>query len=276
VWRLRSPNGGSVIVKRGTHEMVTEFDTYTQLVQPLGLPAPEIFEIQQTPDSVIFAMSDVGDVTLEQRPSLDGYLSAVALLATIRTSATAAMQGNPPIPLVSPGHFVDFIERIDVGLPVVRPDLAQPLDAVARIARQHLDRLYDSVPATVVHGDYVSKNLVFGDRGLTTVDWPSACISPHLGDLFSIVREADQLSLSRAELLSGYEKALSQLGSATDPATPLGWQLAVGGLCWTLEAVRWIVEEGSRTVPESITWLDDLIRQLFEVVDTLDNYRRKP
>ncbi len=35
--------------------------------------------------------------------------------------------------------------------------------------------------------------------------------------------------------------------------------MRTGGLCWTMLALRWVVEEGVRTVPASASWIDELV-----------------
>jgi hypothetical protein len=49
----------------------------------------------------------------------------------------------------------------------------------------------------------------------------------------------------------------------------LDWQLAVGGLVWTLRGLRWVLEEGIREAPVTATWIDGLVGEAQELTAAL-------
>jgi phosphotransferase family enzyme len=258
VWRIRAESGASVIVKRGRHAMAREADVYADLVRPMGLPAPELLGSIKDRDAVVLVLRDVGADTLEQRPSLAGCRQAVRLLAGLRTRAAAAISGGFLVRhRRGPDSFVAAVPVIADGLRRLRPDLPEIPAGLERIVAEAMAWLHANVPETVVHGDFEGKNLVIDGREMWLIDWPTACVSPHLADLYSLWRTVKSQGINRNDLLSWY---------AADVASEfLQREFDIGGLCWTLDALRWIVEEGVRTVPDSIRWLDDLLAELHTV-----------
>ncbi len=258
VWRIRSDSGASVIVKRGQHAMAREADVYADLVIPMGLPAPELLGSRKDRDAVVLVLRDVGAETLEQRPSVAGCRQAVRLLAELRTRPAPARFRR------SPESFVDAVPVVARGLRRLRPDLPQIPDALERRVAEIMAWLHANVAETVVHGDFECKNLVIDGSTLWLIDWPTACVSPHLADLYSLSRTVASQGIQRNDLLAWYA---ADQGVVVDEF--LQRQFDIGGLCWTLDALRWIVEEGVRTVPESIRWLDDLVGELHSVTGAI-------
>jgi thiamine kinase-like enzyme len=134
-------------------------------------------------------------------------------------------------------------------------DLAPLTEALAALHRE--------APTAVVHGDFVPKNLVTDGTRWTAIDWPGAYLAPHLSDLYTLIRDAVALGHDRSPIVARYLDA-----TGTDPAL-LDRQLLVGGGCFYLVALRFIVEEGLRTIPESKNWIDGLLTELEEVVGAL-------
>jgi hypothetical protein len=56
------------------------------------------------------------------------------------------------------------------------------------------------------------------------------------------------------------------------PVVDLDWQLALGGIVWTLRALRWVLEEGIHVIPEAITWIDELVERADNVTDNLARF----
>ncbi|WP_328991644.1 phosphotransferase [Kribbella sp. NBC_01245] len=247
VWRLTSANGRSVIVKRGTDSQTAEANAYEQLVIPLGLPAPTLFRLHRDADAIILVLADAGAATLEQRPSREGYLAAAELLVTI--GSVAASQARS--------------QRLD-GLIGQIPDGELRAKTLA-LAVPALRELGQTSPHRVVHGDFVPKNLVSDGVTWTAIDWPAAYVAPHLADLYTLTREARKDGVDPAEVVAHYNVV-----SGNDPELTQK-QLAVGGISFTLQALTWIVTEGRRTVPESLTWIDGLLADLRELTTTLEN-----
>jgi hypothetical protein len=255
VWRVRlgGPEPRSMIVKRGTGEMAVEARLYRDLVLPSGAPAPRLIAAAGgDADPVVLVLDDVGTHTLEQRPTADGYRSAVRTLARMRTSA-ARWLASAPAGVHPVADLLAVGRRAADGLAVLRPDLAGALDDVVAVLPGRLERLAGE-PVTLVHGDFHAKNLIHADGGIVVVDWPCAYVHAHLGDLYSLIREAGKVGLGHgAELPAVFARE-----AGADPGT-VADHLITGGLCWTLGAVRWVVEEGAVAVPESRQWIDELV-----------------
>jgi hypothetical protein len=49
----------------------------------------------------------------------------------------------------------------------------------------------------------------------------------------------------------------------------LRWQLALGGVVWTVRALRWVLEEGVHVVPDAVTWIDELVGRAGDVTAAL-------
>jgi streptomycin 6-kinase len=266
VWRIESDGPGprSVVVKRGTGEMAEEAQRYRELLVPLGLPAPRLLAAHgggPGGEPGLLVLEDVGRETLEQRPTAEGYREAVRTLARMRATAARGLARDPSLGAVlrrSPADFADLALRARTGLDALRPDLAGALDAPARRLSERLAAV--DGPPTVVHGDFHAKNLVHGDGGrITPVDWPGAYVHAHLGDLYCLLREARKHGLGERVGAATLPAVFAE-AAGVDPAAVPG-QLVTGGLCWTLIALRWVVEEGVRAVPEAGGWIDELVAE---------------
>ncbi|TDW19272.1 phosphotransferase family enzyme [Kribbella kalugense] len=244
VWRL-SYGLRSVIVKRGTDGQADEAGAYERFVVPLELPAPELIYRERDAEAGVLVLADAGRVTLEQEPSAEGFLAAAELVARIRSKPVAGSSEFPPERVK---ELADRIGRIDF-------DLSPLTEALAGLHRD--------APTAVVHGDFVPKNLVTDGSRWTAIDWPGAYLAPHLSDLFTLIRDAEALGHDRAAIVAHYIDA-----AGTDPAL-VERQLLVGGGCFFLVALRFVMEEGLRTVPESVDWIDGLLSELADVVGAL-------
>jgi hypothetical protein len=244
VWRL-SYGLSSVIVKRGTDGQADEAAAYERFVVPLELPAPSLLYRHRSPGVGVLVLEDVGRVTLEQEPSASGFLAAAELAATIRSREVSQRSEFPPERVK---EMADRIGRIDF-------DLSPLTEALAALHRD--------VPVGVVHGDFVPKNLVTDGVRWTAIDWPGAYLAPHLSDLYTLLRDAESLGHDRAPIVAHYIDA-----AGTNRAL-VEHQLLVGGGCFYLVALRFIVEEGLRTIPESVDWIDGLLAELADVVGAL-------
>ncbi|MEV6281765.1 phosphotransferase [Kribbella sp. NPDC051770] len=253
VWRL-SYGLRSVIVKRGSDTQSTEGTAYERYVRPLRLPAPELIELVHLDGAVLLVMEDVGRVTLEQEPSLEGFLAAVDLLAEIRS-----------VPVDGASEFdadrlSDLAARVAEGRPEPASGLVERVENRLRPAVADLHRM---VRPRVVHGDYVGKNLVTDGRRWTPVDWPLTYLAPQLPDLYTLTREAVALGHDRDHLVTRYCEA-----AGTD-RTLVERQTLIGGCGFTLRALAWVIEEGVHTVPSSKDWITPLLDELDGLLDQL-------
>jgi hypothetical protein len=268
VWRLGLGGSApcSVVVKRGTGEMAEETRRYRELVVPLGLPAPRLLAASGggRDEPAVLVLADAGPDDLERRPTAAGYREAVRTLARMRTTAAGRLAQAPALGAGlrrSTADFAEIARRAAAGLAAVRPDLAGELDAPTATLLDRLDRPSARPPdgqVTIVHGDFHAKNLVHGDDGaIVPVDWPGAYLHTHLGDLYCLLREARKHGIADDVAASTLPGVFAR-EAGIDPGT-VGEQLVTGGLCWTLMALRWVVEEGVHAVPESAGWIGELV-----------------
>jgi hypothetical protein len=272
VWRVQL--GGaeprSVIVKRGAGEMADEARRYRQLVVPLAVPAPQLLAATDGAgaDSAVLVLQDIGQDTLEQRPSADGYRAAIRALARMRTTAARQLSADPLIGAglrMTTAGFVDTARRADAGLAVMRPDLAGWLDSPAQVLVNRLDRLTGE-PDTIVHGDFHAKNLIHAHGGrIVAIDWPGAYLHSHLGDLYCLLREAGKRGLAQEVETAALPEIFARETGA-EIRTVLD-DLVTGGLCWTMLTLRWLVEEGVQAIPESREWIDELVADCQALAD---------
>ena len=242
VWRI-SYGLRSVIVKRGSDVQTAEAAAYERFVVPLKLPAPALIHHAAIDDAVLLVLADVGRVNLEQEPSADGFLAAAEVLAAIRSremSAESEFTGD---------QLAELVRRVDA----IGDDLSARL--IGRTVPA-LDELHREAPTAVVHGDFVPKNLVTDGQRWAAVDWPLAYLAPHLSDLYTLVRDAVAIGHQADPIVARY------IESSGADAELVRRQVAVGGVCFIVRALAWIVTEGHRLVPPSKDWIEPLVAEL--------------
>ncbi|MFC9690362.1 phosphotransferase family protein [Kribbella sp. NPDC056951] len=240
VWRL-SYGLRSVIVKRGTDTQSGESAAYERFVVPLELPAPQILYGA----GEVLVLEDVGRVTLEQEPTAEGLVAAAGLLAEIRSAPVDGASEFPP----------ERVKELAARIGRITFDVSPLTEALAT--------LHDQTPSRVVHGDFVPKNLVTDGVRWTAVDWPLAHLAPHLSDLYTLIREAVALGHDRGPIVAQYVEA-----AGADPFL-VDRQILVGGACFCLRALDFVVAEGLQTIPESADWIDPLLTELADLVEQL-------
>ncbi|TDO41434.1 phosphotransferase family enzyme [Paractinoplanes brasiliensis] len=256
VWRIHLDGATrkSVIAKRGVGELAGEARRYHELVVPLGIPAPRLLAED---GAGVIVLEDLGGDNLEDRPTAEGYEEAVRVLARMRSQPAMGLATGLRR---STADFKAVAERAEAAMGALRPDLAGALDEPIRAMTHRLDQLAGE-PATVVHGDFQAKNLLHTPGGgIVTIDWSDAYVHQNLGDLYLLLREGRKHSrIDRARLDA--LPALFAYEAGTDLRTVTG-QLVTGGLCWTMNALRWVVETGVHAVPVSREWIDELVADL--------------
>ncbi|WP_219835442.1 phosphotransferase [Paenibacillus sp. R14(2021)] len=244
-------------MKWGGSEMAGEAAIYRDLVHPLQIKAPQIYAFMQLKDSGVMIMEDAGRVNVEEQPEPAHFLEAARELARLRMRAAANLEK------VLPKQVIDTYTVSEEAFLALLDDLLQSnwlsgseilLHLKAALPHQ-LERLYRMVPVSIVHHDYHAKNLLVQDNGIMPIDWSIAYLSPHLGDLHCLITEAHAWSHTpREDILAAYmEVSEVQLED-------LNWQLQVGGLCWLIKTLRWLVYGGTDIIPGSDEWIPDLLQ----------------
>lgn len=190
----------------GGNEMAKEALVYHELVHPLQIKAPEIFEFVQLKDSGVMVMEDAGEKNLEQQPHPSHFLEASRELAILRMKATANLESMEP--KVIDSYLVlkeDFLVLLDDLLKSDKLSETKVLLKLKKVLPRHLERLYQKIPTSIIHNDYHAKNLLIQNNGIVPIDWSLAYLCPHLGDLYCLVNEAHTwCGLTREEILYAY------------------------------------------------------------------------
>ncbi|MCY7487229.1 phosphotransferase [Paenibacillus alvei] len=261
VYRITLRSGETRILKWGGKEMAQEAANYRRLVNPLHIVAPRIFDFYESERSAVMIMEDAGKYNLEQQPCPELFLEAARQLARIRDTATMNIEKNMPI-----SHIHQYTETAFDFLTHAKDLLRSPrladhsaLSKLHDIFPQQLERLYHTQPLTLVHHDYHAKNLLIQGTQIMPIDWSISYLSPHLGDLHCLIDEAREYShVPREEMLSAFHSAMEQDCSMEQ----LKWQVNIGGLCWLVKTLKWLVYGGTDTIPGSDEWVPDLMDEL--------------
>lgn len=261
VYRVTLKSGDTRIMKWGGKEMAVESAIYQKLVYPLKIKSPYIFDFFEGDNSAIMIMEDAGKYNLEQQPDPKNFLEAARELARLRDTASANLEMNIPSSIMR-SYTVsaeDFLALLD---DLLRTDHFSENPALLKLQSSfpyELNKLYQTLPLTLVHHDYHAKNLLIQGDHILPIDWSIAYLSPHLGDLYCLITEAHAwCNLSKDHILSAYINE-----SRTDLSLEqLNWQLRIGGLCWLIKTLRWLVYGGTDTIPGSEAWIPDLMNDL--------------
>jgi hypothetical protein len=97
------------------------------------------------------------------------------------------------------------------------------------------------------------------------IDWPGAYVHAHLGDLYTLLREADRQGLARhvgtaaLPAIFAHEAGLD-LRTVTD-------LMRTGGMCWLVLTLRWLLEAGIQVIPQARGWIGDLVAEYRSLAD---------
>lgn len=259
VYRVKLETGESRIIKWGGSGTAIEGEVYQRLVHPLQIKAPQIFDIVQLKDSGVIIMQDVGEKNLEQQPQPGYFLEASRELARLRAKATANLIKMAPKKLITAYSVSmnDFLWLLEDLLKSKKLTENRVLLQIKKVLPHHLEIIYRMFPTSIVHHDYHAKNLLIQGNGIVPIDWSAAYLSPHLGDLYCLINEALALSnLTREDMISAF---LEETDYHIDH---LNWQVRIGGLCWLIKTLRWLVYGGTDIIPGSETWIPDLLNDV--------------
>ncbi|HEY4390330.1 MAG TPA: phosphotransferase [Paenibacillus sp.] len=269
VYRVRLKSGESRIIKWGGKEMAGEAAIYQRLVSPLKIRSPHIYGYFQLGNSAIMIMEDVGRDNLEQQPSPDLFLEAARELARLREAASANLEKNLPSEIIRSYTVsaADLLALLDDLLRSPRLSGSNTLLKLQITFPRDLNKLYQTLPLTLVHHDYHAKNLLIQGNCIMPIDWSLAYLSPHLGDLYCLVTEACAWSnVSKQNVLSAFGNEVRTDLSVEE----LSWQVRVGGICWLIKTLKWLVYGGTDTIPGSEAWIPDLMNDLEGLMEETD------
>lgn len=166
VYRVTLKSGETRIIKWGGQEMASEAAIYRQLLRPLQIKSPHIFDVYELKTSAVMIMEDAGRENLEQRSDPDLFLEAARELARLRKVASANLGTNLSFEItrsftVSASDFLAFVDDL------LKSNLSEKnvLLSIQNIFSLIIDDLFKTSPLTLVHHDYHAKNLIIQGIG---------------------------------------------------------------------------------------------------------------
>ena len=256
VWRLRLQSGETIIAKRGIDSMASEGEVYQILLNRLNLTRPQVYDSYTEAHCSILLMEDLGTVNLEKDPGRENYASAAKMLAEIRLSSqkqisSGRLNASELHKFVQPEDRVfNDLQKILVSLDLNKEDTRILQEAMTRLPDE-LNRLYREYPMALTHNDYNAKNIMVQQNKIIPVDWSNASLSPHLGDLYCLIQEAERNEIERSFIVNAFQERFY-----TDM---LDWQIQIGGVCWLIRGLCWVCEVGITKVPGTENWVAPLV-----------------
>ena len=266
VWRVTLASGGTLIAKRGVGAEVREAQVYHDLLDPLALQHPTVFAALRDADAQILLMEDMGPETVDSRPTADRFAAAARTLVDLRRHAAARLQKNGLPAAVhatyalSADAYMVSVQRV-MDRAVLDPPQRGVLTRVRETLPLHVERLYDTGRMTITHNDFNAKNLIVTAHGVQAIDWSHAELTPHLGDLYCLLRDAARHGVAEHDVVDPY--------LARDPVTDSAWHIPMGGLCWLIRGLHWTWDISSR-MPDAAPVTAAMIGAMAECLDRME------
>ena len=237
--------GGTMIAKRGHTLGGDEYRIYRDILKPLQVPAPELHAGYEGEAEYVLLIEDLGSEQVDGDHQPEHFLEAARQLARIRQLSTTSIAQGALSKGVHDTHFlaerqlIDSLERLAQYFATT----AGPVFSnAADIIPCHLQKLYREQPVALIHNDFHAKNLISASGTIVPIDWAGAYLSPDLGDLYVLIEEASDIGLSADSVIKPYVEESRLLGGPS--SDDLQWQIDIGGVCWIIGALRWIVDVG--------------------------------
>ncbi|RPF50385.1 phosphotransferase family enzyme [Aquisalibacillus elongatus] len=255
VQRVTLDSGTTVIAKMGHESMAGELDVYQSLLEPLQLPRPDLLEVYDNETSNILIMADLGRYTVEMDPQQIHFVNAAKKLAEIRDKSVEHLDSLSPSVykkyLKSQESVLQELKSIKDCHTLFSPEELDILNTCLDKLPQLLDDLYRNFSITITHNDYNTKNLMITNQSIIPIDWSNAYLSPHLGDLYCLLEEAERFDVDQSAVIEAYSEEVEK--------DCVEWEIQVGGICWLIHGLCWVCEEGIHKVPASRSWIPDMI-----------------
>jgi thiamine kinase-like enzyme len=218
----------------------------------------------------ILVMKDFKGETLEYNPQFDDFVEAAKTLSKIRNNARSAIKKGK---LTNEKYLTHYVSKDNVTNDLMYlsqqdkyVDSAKKtfLNKALDVLPYHVSQLYKNFPLTLTHNDYHLKNLLRINEGIAVIDWASAYLSPHLGDLYCLIHEAKNYNISPADLIYAYSEEMDDSLS-----NDIEWQINMGGICWTIHVLRQLFDYGIEAIPVAREWVPELISDIHILMDDL-------
>jgi hypothetical protein len=279
VWRITTRSGKTWIAKWARGSQSIELDMYLNVLIPLQVKTASLHSFICTEDGHFFILEDLGIATIEQQPEKTFFIEAAKTLAHVRRSAArhlaSDLESIPQKYVISPQQYLDTLAFLLDHQLLTNSDKGMLTRLLPWFSGQ-LTALYTHLPLTLSHNDYHMKNLVLSGDTVVPIDWSNASISPHLADLYCLLREAESVPISASSLIEAFQvetqppyenaPALLQWNAAFE------WQIALGGICWLLTSLRWVLDEGIQVIPDASQWIPGLLQDIERCIALRSKY----
>ncbi|WP_088105796.1 phosphotransferase [Halalkalibacter urbisdiaboli] len=270
VWRVGKLDGGSLIVKKGIGENSREVSVYKNLLIPLELGIPTIYKAYEDKDIGLLIMKDLKGKTLEHDPQHKDFVEAAKTLAKTRNKARLGIiEGKLTnesylANYISKENIIDDLMYISQQSEYIETDQSVFLKKALNVLPYHVGQLYKNFPITLTHNDYHSKNIIKNNEGIAIIDWASAYLSPHLGDLYCLISSAKDNNIAPTDLIYAYREEI-----ADNLSCDIEWQINIGGICWTIHVLRQLLDYGVKAIPVAREWIPEMISDIRMLLDDL-------
>jgi aminoglycoside/choline kinase family phosphotransferase len=270
VWRVDMQEGGSVIVKKGIGENAREVTVYKDLLIPLEVDIPTIYQTLEDKEIGLLIMKDLKGMTLEQNSQHQDFVEAAKTLAKTRNQARLGIvegkltRKTYDENYISKENLIDDLKYISHQSEYIETGQDVFIKNALNMLPFQLDQLYRDFPITLTHNDYHSKNLIKSNGKIAVIDWASAYLSPHLGDLYCLINSAKDENITSTDLIDAYCKEIDVNGSYN-----IEWQIKIGGVCWIIHELRHLIDYGVKAIPVAREWIPEMIVNLHMLLEDL-------
>ncbi|SHN17856.1 phosphotransferase family protein [Gracilibacillus kekensis] len=270
VWRVGKLDGSSFIVKKGTRENSREVSVYKHLLTPLGLDIPTIYKYYEDIATGILIMKDLKGKTLEYDPQHKDFVEAAKHLAKIRNKANLGIIDKRLTNetylenYISEENIIDDLRFIIQQCEYIETSQVNILKKALKVLPYHIGKLYEILPVTLTHNDYHSKNIIKNNNGIAVIDWASAKLSPHLGDLYCLISSASESNIESTDLIDAYCEGIDD-----NLSQDIEWQINIGGICWIIYVLRQLLEYGVKAISVAREWIPGLVNDLDKLMKEL-------
>ena len=275
VFRVTMSSDETLIAKLGRDSEANELDIHRSVLAPLRIPSPKLIDGYRDESVSVMLFEDIGSGTVDEDPQPKHFLEAASHLARIRLASMARLaEGALPEVVLSryyvpDNQFVDDLRYLETKLPEISPSQGRVLEYALSVIPPHIYQLYRELPVAVVHNDFHAKNLLTLNGGIAVIDWSGLYLSPHLGDLSCLTAEASDFGVTFDALVESY---LSQASPPFESTFEnIAWQINVGGACWTIRTLRWLVDFGKDAIPVSREWIPGFIVDIQRIAEDLES-----
>jgi len=252
VYRLIDRRGGALAVaKRGSAPgLAVERALYERVLPALPVSAPRFVGYVEMGEEAWLFIEDAGD----ERYSPDDLALAAEWLAVLHASG-ARLVRDAGLPDRGPAHYRRHLEAARTTMEANRanrwltdPDRVLVGEAIAMCARidaqwHRLERVCARFPRTLVHGDFVEKNMrVWRRRGSTellALDWETAGWADPAADLWQLAGSPLLEHYCDVARAHGYDVDYDHAGDLAAVGVVFRW---VAGLDWASQhlAYPWV------------------------------------